>query len=107
MDYTYEELSQKNVKQLREIAEGVVHEAVHGFKTMHQEQLVEALCKAFGIEAREERKVVGINKGEIKARIKKLKADRDKALEGHNHKQLKLVRRKIHGLKRKIRKATV
>jgi len=107
MDYTYEELSQKNVKQLREIAEGVEHEAVQGYKTMHQEQLVEALCDAFGIEARPERKVLGINKGEIKARIKKLKTERDKALEEHDHKQLKLVRRKIQGLKRKIRRATV
>jgi hypothetical protein len=107
MDYTYEDLNSKTVTQLREIAEGVDHEAVKGYKTMHQEKLVVALCNAFGIEARPERKVVGINRGEIKAQIKKLKVEREKALEAHNHKELKLVRRKIRGLKREIRKATV
>jgi hypothetical protein len=107
MEHTFEELSSKNVTQLREIAEGMDHEALHGYKTMRQEQLVKALCSAFGIEARAERKIVGINRGEIKARIKKLKVQREKALEEHNHKELKLVRRKIRGLKREIRKATV
>lgn len=107
MEYTYEDLSNKNVSQLREIAEGMDHEALHGYKTMRQEQLVKALCDAVGIEARPERKVVGINRSEIKAQIKKLKVEREKALEDHNHKELKLVRRKIRGLKRQIRKATV
>lgn len=107
MEYKYEDLNNKNVSQLQEIAEGVDHEAVQGFKTMRQEQLVVALCKAFGIEARPERKVVGINRGEIKTQIKKLKVIREKALEEHNHKELKQARRKIRGLKRQIRRATV
>ena len=107
MDHTFKELSSKNVSQLREIAEGMDHEAVRGYKTMRQEKLVVALCSALGIEARAERKVVGINRSEIKGQIKKLKVKREKALQDHNHKELKLVRRKMRGLKRQIRKAAV
>ena len=107
MEYTYEDLENKTVAQLREIAEPMDHEAVHGYKTMHKEHLVKALCTALGIEPRAARKVVGINKSEIRAQIRKLKGRRDKALEAHDHKELKLVRRKIHRLKLKIRRAVV
>ncbi len=106
-EYTYEDLSGKTVAQLREIAEGVEHEAVQGYKTMHKEDLVKALCTAFGIEARAGRKVVGIDRKAIKGQIKELKAKREKALEGHDHQALKRIRRQIHRLKRKMRKATI
>ena len=36
MAYTYEQLSNMNVAQLREIAQGVQHDAVQGFSTMLQ-----------------------------------------------------------------------
>ena len=51
MAYTYEQLSEMNVAQLRDIAKGIDHEAVHGFSTMHKEKLIPALCTALGIEA--------------------------------------------------------
>jgi hypothetical protein len=105
MDCTYEDLANKTVAQLREIAEGTDSEAVRGYKTMHKDHLVNALCKAFGIEARTERKVVGINRHEVRAQIRKLKETREKALAARDHKQLKTARRKIHKLKRKIRKS--
>ena len=104
VDYTFEELKEKTVAQLREIAEGLDHDALHGYKTMHKEQLVLALCKALGIAARKQRKVVGINKAEIKKQIRELKVERDAALEAHDHKRLKEIRRRIHRLKRTIRK---
>ena len=74
---------------------------------MHKEHLIPALCTALGIEAHHHHEVVGIDKGKIKAQIRALKVERNAALEAHDHAELKKVRRKIRGLKRKIRKATV
>jgi hypothetical protein len=36
MAHTYEELSAMTVSRLREIAQGIDHEAVKGFSTMHK-----------------------------------------------------------------------
>lgn len=104
--YTFEDLGKKTVAQLKEIAEGVEHEALRGYKSMRKDTLLLSLCEALGVDTREHHTVVGIDKSGIKANIHKLKAERDEALKAHNHKQLKLIRRKIHRLKRKIRKAT-
>jgi hypothetical protein len=107
MTHTYEELHGMTVAQLREVAEGVEHDAVHGYSTMHKEELLPALCEALGIEAHEHHEVVGIDKDAVKAQIRELKAQRAALIEAKDSKQLKTVRRKIRGLKRKIRKATV
>lgn len=104
-DYTFDDLISMPVAKLREIAEGVEHEAVQGFKTMHKEDLAKALCAAFGIEARTVRKVVGIDKVAMKGQIKELKVKRAAALEARDRTELKKVRRKIHRLKRKMRRA--
>jgi hypothetical protein len=106
-DYTYDDLISMPAAKLKKIAEGVEHEAVHGFKTMHKENLAVALCKAFGIDARTVHKVVGIDKVAIKGQIKALKTKRAAALEAHDRTELKTVRRKIHRLKRKMRKSMV
>lgn len=107
MAYTYEELSNMTVAQLREIAEGVDHDAVRGYTTMHKDELVRGLCDALGIEAHEHHKVVGVNKTRIKQRIRALKKQRDAALAAHDSDELKRIRRQIHRLKRRIKKATV
>ncbi len=107
MEHTFEELHKKKVADLREIAEGIEHDALHGHTTMHKDQLLKALCTALGIEAHEHHDVVGIDKRAIKLQIRELKAKRDAALQAHDHAELKLVRRKLHRLKRKIRAATV
>ena len=107
MAHTYEELHKKTLAQLREIAKDLDHEAVQGHTQMNKDHLLPALCKALGIDAHEHHHVVGINKAAIKAQIKQLKVERAKALEAHDHKQLKIVRRKIHRCKRQIRAATV
>ncbi|MBM3321851.1 MAG: hypothetical protein FJY73_14405 [Candidatus Eisenbacteria bacterium] len=107
MAYTYEELAAKNVTELREIAKGIDHEAVHGHSTMHKEPLVKAICAALGIDTRAHHRVVGINKADVKAKIRALRAKRDEALRARDSKQLKFVRRRIHHLKRMIHKATV
>ncbi len=106
-DHTYEELRGMTVVQLREVARGIEHEAVRGYSQLRKDQLIPVICEALGIEMHAHHEVVGINKGEIKAQIKALKADRDTALEAHDHEGLKLVRRKIHRLKRMLHKATV
>lgn len=106
--HTYDELKGKTVAQMREIAEGLgEHDALHGYTTMHKEELLVALCAALGIEAHEHHDVVGIDKGDVKSRIRELKKQRDALVEARDAKQLKVVRARIRRLKRKIRKATV
>jgi hypothetical protein len=107
MEHTFHDLKAKTVAQLREIAAEIEHEALHGHTTMHKADLVQALCTALGIEAHEHHDVVGVDKAPLKTQIRGLKAERDAALEAGDHARLKLVRRRIHRLKRKIRKATV
>jgi DNA-binding transcriptional MerR regulator len=108
MEYTWETLHKMPVKKLREIAEELGdHEELHGFLTMHKENLVPALCHAFGIEDHAHHEVVGVDKAAIKAEIRELKKQRDEALDAKDSVQLKRVRRKIHRLKRKLHKATV
>jgi hypothetical protein len=107
MDYTYQDLKKMTINQLRELAETIDHEAVKGHTQLNKEQLLPAMCEALGIETLVHHEVVGIDKAKFKASIRELKVERDAALEAHDHKQLKIVRRKIHRLKRKIRRATV
>ena len=71
MAHTYEELKEMTVAQLREIAQGIQHEALQGFSTMHKDHLVPALCKALGIEAHVHLVAHGIEKTKIKQAIKK------------------------------------
>ncbi len=107
MTHTYEELKSKTVADLREIAREVEHDAVRGYSSMHKEHLIHALCEALGIEEHVHHEVKGIDKAEVKAKIRELKVQRDAALEARDREQLKRVRRQIHRLKRRIHKATV
>jgi hypothetical protein len=107
MSYTYEELKQKTVAQLREIAAGIEHDAVKGASQLNKDHLLTALCTALGIDKRVHHEVKGLDKAELKAKIRDLKKQRDGALAAHDHKQLKVVRREIHHLKRMIHRATV
>ncbi len=107
MEYSYDQLKTMNASQLREIAKDIEHDAVHGYTTMHKEHLVTAICEALGLDCHEHHKVVGIDKKSIKQQIRELKAERDKALDAHDSKELKRVRREIHHLKNKLRRAMV
>ena len=107
MTHTYEDLHSMTVAQMRDIAQGVEHEAVAGYSTMHKEDLLKALCTAFGIEAHVHHEVVGVDKRALKARIRQLKLERQKALESGDRQELKRVRRQIHRLKGTIRRATI
>lgn len=103
MAYTYDQLKQMPVAELRKIAEGLESEAVKGFTQMNKEHLLPALCKALGIDTVVHHHAVGIDKAALKARIRALKRERDAALEAHDHARLKLIRRQIHRLNRQIR----
>jgi hypothetical protein len=107
MAHTYEELSKMTVTQLREIAHGIEHEAVKGASTMHKEKLLPALCVALGIEAHKHHEIVGLNKVQIKAEIRMMKAKKAEALASGDRKSFKQIIRKIHDLKKAIRKAMV
>ena len=107
MDYTFEKLKKMTVAQLREIAKETDHEAVQGYSQLNKEHLLKALCTALKIEMTTKHKAVGINKTGIKSKIKELKNKRDEAITEHNHKELKLVRKKIHRLKRTLHKAAL
>lgn len=107
MAHTYDELKDKTLAELREIAAGVEHEAVKGYTQLNKDHLLVALCKALGVEMKEHHQVVGVDKTAIKTRIKALKRSRDEAVAAHDHDKLKSVRRQIHRLKREIHKATV
>ena len=103
MAYTYHELREKTIAELREIAKEIPDEAVKGFSQMNKEHLLPAICKALNIDTHEHHHVVGIDKAGIKRKIRMLKAERDAALEAHDGDRLKSVRRQIHSLNRQIR----
>jgi DNA-binding IclR family transcriptional regulator len=103
MAYTYHELKEKTVQELRAIATDVKHDAVQGFSQMNKEHLLPALCKALDIDMHEHHVVRGIDKPAIKSKMRELKKKRDAALEARDHSALKSVRRQIHGLNRQIR----
>ena len=105
MDHTYEELSKMTVAELREIAKDLDHEAVQGSTQMNKEHLLPALCTALGIETHAHHVVVGIDKPRIKSKIRQLKSQRDEAVKSGDHDRLRRVRRRVHRLKRRIRRA--
>jgi hypothetical protein len=105
MAHTFEELRHKTVDELREIAKGLEHEAIQGYTQMNKEHLLPALCKALGVDTHVHR-AAKVDKAPLKAKLKQLKAERDKALAAHDRKQLKAVRRQIHALNRRLRIAT-
>ena len=107
MGHTYQNLHEMTVAQLREIASGTDHDAVHGYSTMHKEPFVQALCDALGIATHEHHEVSGIEKAPIKAEIRALKIKRDEIQAAGDNAEASRIRRKIHRLKRKLRRATV
>jgi len=107
MTFTFEELKHKTVAELRKIAAEIESEDVKGYTQLNKEHLLELLCKALNIDMHVHHHVVGIDKTGIKKKIKTLKIKRDEALKAGDHGELKKIRRDIHRLKNKLRKATV
>jgi hypothetical protein len=107
MAYTFPELKHKPLTELREIAAGITHEAVQGYTQLNKDHLLEALCKALGIDMHAHHEVKGIDKAPLKAKIKEWKKKRDEALAAKDRKALKAAHDHIHHLKREIRRAMV
>src|SRR5688572_3127348 len=108
MAMTYEELHKKTVAELREIAKGLDHEAVRGYTQMNKEHLLPAVCKALGIDTHAHHHVVqGFDKAGTKARMRTLRAERDKALEAHDSTRVKQIRRELHTLNHRLRAHSV
>ncbi len=107
MTHTYDELKHKTVAELREIAQGIEHEAVQGYSQLNKDHLLVGLCKALGLDTHVHHHAVGIEKGAIKAKIRELKKKRDAILASPERSQLPTILRQIHSLKRSIRRATV
>ena len=109
MAHTFPELKAKPLAELREIAAGIEHEAVKGYTQMNKEHLLPALCKALGVDMRKHphHEAVGVDKVSLKARMRDLRAAKEKALEAGDTARLKEIRRQYHRLNRRIRAATV
>lgn len=107
MEQTYHELKKMTLTQLREIAKDMEQEEVQGYTQMNKDHLLKAICDALHIDMHEHHEVVGIDKGNIKKKIRELKKKRDKALSDKDHDKLKKVRKEIKGLKNQLRRATV
>ena len=104
-EYTFDQLKDMTVAQLREIATGVENEALQGFTTMHKEQLLPQLCKALNVPMHAHHDA-GAAKVVVKTRIHLLKKQRDAALEAHDRKPLPDIRRELRHLRHKLRKMT-
>ena len=107
MAYTYEELKKKTVAELRKIAADIEHEDLKGYTQLNKDHLLKALCKSLNIDMFEHHVAKSSDKTVIKAKIKDLKNKRDEAIAEHNHGELKVIHRKIHHLKRELRKAAI
>ncbi len=99
MAHTYEELRGKTVAELRDIAK----DTVQGASQMNKEHLLPALCRALGIESHAHHEAQGIDKAAIKTEMRALRAERERALDVHDHLRLKSIRRQMHHLNHQIR----
>jgi hypothetical protein len=103
MPHTYHELKQKTVAELRDLAKDLKDEDVQGYSQMNKDRLLPALCRALKIDMHEHHVAMGLDKGAVKAKIRQLKHERDRALGAHDHPSLKNIRRQLHALNRQIR----
>ena len=103
MAHTYRELKEKTVAELREIAKGVQHDAVQGYSQMNKDRLLPALCRALNVDMAEHHVAQGIDKPALKAKMRELRKERDRAIESHDEQTLRAVRRQLHALNHQIR----
>jgi len=101
----FHELHRMTVAQLRETAKGI--EGLTGYTQMRKDQLLKEICQHLNIDMHEHHEVIGVDKQTIKAKIRELKAQRAEALERGDIEIRRRTRRRIHQLKRKLRRAMV
>jgi DNA polymerase/3'-5' exonuclease PolX len=108
MAHTYDELHKKTVAELRDIAKDLDHEAVQGYTQMNKDHLLPAICEALDIkiDKHHHHEATGIDKKNVKDKLKELRAEKQKAIDAGDHARLKELRRRYHNLNHKIRAAT-
>jgi len=102
------DLEQMTVTKLREYAMEK-HPGIQGVSGMKKEDLIEAIIAEevkLGLRPKEPERAAPAapRVGDLKAKIRALRADRDKVLAGKDSKALKMVRTKMKRLKRQIKK---
>jgi len=99
----YQELSKNTVSKLRELVKEHLPD-LKGASTMKKDALVEALAEKLGAE-KPHKGAVGLDRGALKAQIKKLKTARQAAIAAKDPIQMKDTREKLHQLRRQLRRA--
>lgn len=95
-------LEKMTAKELREIGKQLPE--ITGVYGMNKAELISAIKKARGIED-DVTKQADTSVREIKKKIKKLKAEREIAVNNNDEKMAKIYRRRISRLKKKTRRA--
>jgi excinuclease UvrABC helicase subunit UvrB len=104
-NYSYEQLRDMTVAQLRDIAKDIPDEKLKGYSTMHKDHLLPALCQIFGIHVHHA--AAGEQKARIKGAIRKLKQRLAEAAAKKDYPTMARTRRQIHGLKHQLRTMAV
>jgi hypothetical protein len=106
--YTFHELREKNVHELREIAKSLeAHDAVRGYTQLNKEHLLQALAKALNLPTHEHHAEGGFDKNRIKTQMRALRQQRDAALASGDSEQLHAIRRQLHRLNHEVRRHTI
>ncbi len=104
MSYTYHDLKGKTVAELREIAQGIEHDAVKGYTQLNKDHLLVALCTALKIPTHEHHATGGFDKSAVKAKMQALRQKKREA--AGDRAALRALRRQIHALNHDIRRHT-
>jgi hypothetical protein len=105
MAHTYEELKKKTIAELRDIAKDIQHEAVQGYTQLNKEHLLPALCKALGIDSHAHHAAAIAEKAAVKTKMREIRAEKAKALEGGDYDRVRQLRRHYHRLNHSLRTA--
>jgi hypothetical protein len=111
MAYTYDDLREMTIAQLRDVARTLDSPSLQGYTQMNKEHLLPNICGVLGIDTRHHLHghashgiPAGFDKGSAKARLRTLKAARDRAITVHDSAQLHSIRREMHTLKHRLRR---
>jgi len=99
----YHELAKNTVSRLREMAKEHFPD-LQGVGAIKKDKLVDMLADKLGIE-KPHKVARGIDKSEIKAKIRALKKIRDEAVAAKDRAKLVETRRELHGLRRQLQRA--
>lgn len=104
MEYSFEQLKKMTVAQMRDIAKGIESDEVKGYTQLNKEHLLMALCRALKIDIHPHKKKAAASKGNVKTKIRALKARRDEALQKADKAAFRSILQELRRLKRRSRK---